>query len=129
MFLNFKHQLPAKTPRQTVQTQIRLLLKKQSDQGLPCLYSDKHFVNSIPGNQIFFLEQKEKNVPNFRTPYSVIVLCSISHNKSLKSNLLETLYLEKNIHFVLNNSHLKLQLITKCVFLVNWSHRLPILYN
>ena len=48
-----------KRPRQTVQTQIRLLLKKQSDQGLPCLlfyrnsliwvctvcYSDKHFVN------------------------------------------------------------------------------------
>ena len=26
-----------KRPRQTVQTQIRLLLKKQSDQGLPCL--------------------------------------------------------------------------------------------
>ena len=26
-----------KRPRQTVQTQIRLLLQKQSDQGLPCL--------------------------------------------------------------------------------------------
>ena len=26
-----------KRPRQTGQTQIRLLLKKQSDQGLPCL--------------------------------------------------------------------------------------------
>ena len=26
-----------KIPRQTVQTKIRLLLKKQSDQGLPCL--------------------------------------------------------------------------------------------
>ena len=26
-----------KKPSQTVQTQIRLLLKKQSDQGLPCL--------------------------------------------------------------------------------------------
>ena len=25
------------SPRQTGQTQIRLLLKKQSDQGLPCL--------------------------------------------------------------------------------------------
>ena len=32
---NFSY-LP-KRPRQTVQTQIRLLLKKQSDQGLPCL--------------------------------------------------------------------------------------------
>ena len=27
----------SKIPRQTRQTQIRLLLKKQSDQGLPCL--------------------------------------------------------------------------------------------
>ena len=27
----------SKMPRQTVQTQLRLLLKKQSDQGLPCL--------------------------------------------------------------------------------------------
>ena len=28
----------SKRPRQTEQTLIRLLLKKQSDQGLPCLY-------------------------------------------------------------------------------------------
>ena len=35
--VNFKHYLPAKKPRQTEQTQIGLLLKKQSDQGLPCL--------------------------------------------------------------------------------------------
>ena len=27
----------SKRPQQTAQTQIRLLLKKQSDQGLPCL--------------------------------------------------------------------------------------------
>ena len=38
-----------KMHRQTAQTQIRLLLKKQSDQGLlfSVCYPDKHFVNSI----------------------------------------------------------------------------------
>ena len=39
--------------RKTVQTQIRLLRQKQSDQGLPCFYTDKHFVNSTPDNQYF----------------------------------------------------------------------------
>ena len=42
-----------KWPRHTGQTLIRLLLKKQSDQGLPCFYSDKQFVNSSPENQLF----------------------------------------------------------------------------
>ena len=32
-----KHWLTPKRPRQTAQSQIRLLLKKQSDQGLSCL--------------------------------------------------------------------------------------------
>ena len=43
-----------KRPRQMGQTQIRLLLKKQSDQGLSGLlqmYSDKHFVNPSPDKQ------------------------------------------------------------------------------
>ena len=35
----------------TVQTQIRLLLQKQSDLGLHCWYSDKPFVSSSPNNQ------------------------------------------------------------------------------
>ena len=35
--LKFEHSLSVNRPGQTVQTQIRLLLKKQSDQGLPCL--------------------------------------------------------------------------------------------
>ena len=38
-------------PRQTWQTQIRLLLRKQSDQGLPCLLSVKQFVPSSSDNQ------------------------------------------------------------------------------
>ena len=40
-----------KSPRQTMQIQIRLLLKKQSGQGLPCFllgHCVKHFVNSNP---------------------------------------------------------------------------------
>ena len=47
--VNNKSYLP-KRPRQIVQTQIRLLLKVHSDQGLPCLYSDKQFENCSPDN-------------------------------------------------------------------------------
>ena len=35
--LTFEHNCLPKRSRETEQTQIRLLLKKQSDQGLPCL--------------------------------------------------------------------------------------------
>ena len=42
-----------KRPRQTVQTQIRLLLKKQSDQGLPCLLFAQPFCEFQPDNQHF----------------------------------------------------------------------------
>ena len=37
MFYNLAPLFPAKRPKQTVQTQIRLLLQYQSDQGLPSL--------------------------------------------------------------------------------------------
>ena len=47
-----------KRHKQTVQTLIRLLLKKQSNQSLPCLY----FVNSSPINPHFLIEQKVKSV-------------------------------------------------------------------
>ena len=71
--------LPKKRLRQTGQTQIRLLLEKQSDQGLPCFlqkqsdrvfpvcYCKKHFMNSIPDYQHFIYEQNEKSVRNFGT--------------------------------------------------------------
>ena len=42
-----------KRPRQTVQTQIRLLLKKQSDQGLPCLLFWQAFVSFTAEKQHF----------------------------------------------------------------------------
>ena len=42
-----------KRHRQTVQTQIRLLLKKQSDQGLPFAILTIIIVNSRPDNQHF----------------------------------------------------------------------------
>ena len=47
--------LPTK-PRQTVQSQIRLLLKKQPDAMIwdfPVCFSDKHFMNSSPYTQHF----------------------------------------------------------------------------
>ena len=67
-------------PGQTVQTQTRLPLKKQSDQirAFPVCYSDKHFVNSIPDthdNQHFIWEQEEKSVPNFRKFTMLIFYC------------------------------------------------------
>ena len=40
-------------PRQSGQTQISLLLKKQSDLGIHCPLFDKHFVSSKPENQQF----------------------------------------------------------------------------
>ena len=50
-----KRSIP-KMPRQTVKTQIWLLLMKPSDQGLPYLLFDQHFI----------WEQKEKSIWNFR---------------------------------------------------------------
>ena len=58
-----------KRSRQTGQTQIRLLLKMQSDQGLPCCfsdkpvyYSDKQFVNSSPETIILFENRKKQEM-------------------------------------------------------------------
>ena len=63
-----------KRPEQTTQTQIRLLLKEQSDQDrifLVC-YSDKHFINSSHDKEYFVCEKKVKSVQNFRT-FTVIL--------------------------------------------------------
>ena len=49
-----------------MQTQMRLLPKKQSDQ-FPVRYSNKHFVNFSPDRQHFIGEQREKSVQCFRT--------------------------------------------------------------
>ena len=50
-----------KTPRQTVQSQIRLLLKKQSDQGLPCLLFWQAFCEFQPWKPTFYLRtEREK---------------------------------------------------------------------
>ena len=48
---NFNSCLP-KRDRQTAQTQIRLLLKKQSDQGLPCLLFRLPFIVGV--SYLFF---------------------------------------------------------------------------
>ena len=52
-----------KRPRQTAQTKIRMLLKKQSDQDLPyLLYSNKHFAEPSLDNRHLILEQNGKSV-------------------------------------------------------------------
>ena len=69
-----------KRTRQTVLTQIRLLLKKKSNQirVFPVCYSDKHFVNFSPENQyfikpIFYLRtEKEKCFLKFYNIYRSI---------------------------------------------------------
>ena len=42
--------------RQTVQTQVRLLLEEQSDQGLHCLLFHLHLFEEIPKGLASFLE-------------------------------------------------------------------------
>ena len=70
--LKFKHQSPAKMPRQTVPTQIRLLLKNQSDKGVPLLLnSDKHFVNSSPDCEHLFENRKRKVLKKISRTFTV----------------------------------------------------------
>ena len=56
-----------KRHRQTVQTQIRLLLKKQSDQGLLCLLFWQEFCEFQPWSLTFYWDQKEKSDQKFIT--------------------------------------------------------------
>ena len=46
--LNTSYRYVPKSHRQTEQTKIRLLMKKHTDQGLPCFLFCQAFVNSIP---------------------------------------------------------------------------------
>ena len=68
-----------KKPRQTAQTQIRLLLKKQSDQGLPCLLFWQAFCEFQLSQKtnIFFANRKRKVFNIFRT-FTVLSQRSIS---------------------------------------------------
>ena len=52
-------------PSQTVQTQIRLLLKKQSDQGLPCLIFWPALCGFQPRQPVFYL-RKEWSSSHFK---------------------------------------------------------------
>ena len=61
-----------KRTRQTVQTQNRLLLKKQSEQVFPVYIYEKHFVNSKLDNQ-HFIENRKICVLSFRT-FTIIKL-------------------------------------------------------
>ena len=56
-----------KRPRQKGQSQIRLLPKKQSDQGLSFLLLWQEICEFKPWKPTFYLEQKKKSVRNFRT--------------------------------------------------------------
>ena len=60
----------SKWPRQTAQTQIILLLKKQSDQGLPCLLFLKAFVSSSPEKQ-HIIENRKIEVFEIQNIYLV----------------------------------------------------------
>ena len=53
----------------TVQIQIILLLKKQSDQGLPCLLFWHALCEFHPRLPTFILEQREKKCSKFKNIY------------------------------------------------------------
>ena len=65
-------------PRQIVQTQIRLLLKKQSDQGLPCLVFWQAFLNSDPNSQHFIWERELEKCSKFWNIYRIFKLATSS---------------------------------------------------
>ena len=80
-------------PRQTVQSQIRLLLKKQSNQGLHC-YSDKYFMNSSLDNCVYLWTEREKrskvsniyhNSHIFRKDFHQFILPYLKHTTKLSS--------------------------------------------
>ena len=52
--LNFEHKAATKKSRQTAQSQIRLILKKQSDQGLPLLLFRRAFCVFQPCKPTFY---------------------------------------------------------------------------
>ena len=54
-----------KRSRQTVQTKIRLLLKKQSDQGLPCLLFLHAFCEFQPRKPTFLLRREREKCSKF----------------------------------------------------------------
>ena len=85
--LNFAH-FSAKRPGKTVQTHIRLFLKKQSDHDLPVCYSDKHFVNSSLDNPHFIHEQKEK-------VFNILEHLTLSRQLHLPTKYARTLCLAK----------------------------------
>ena len=74
--------LPKKS-KQTEQTQIRLALKKQSDQGLPSLLFWQAFCESSNPDtkQTFYLRKKKKSVWNFRTLTRTLVACPKGQDK------------------------------------------------
>ena len=75
-----------KQSTQTGQTKIRLLLKKRSDQGLPCFLFCQAFCEFSLENSHFIREQKEK-FENFRTftilEYIICVCETLYYNHML----------------------------------------------
>ena len=66
--------------QQTVQTKIRLLLKKQSDQGLRCLPVHQHLLDALVQCYIKLFYFRTimaivRGVPNFR----IFTVCAIIH--------------------------------------------------
>ena len=72
-----------KRPRQTPQTQIRLLQKKQSDQGLLCLLFWQAFCEFLgPTNQDFFFENRNLKVFRILEHYT----CNLSSENWLRNS-------------------------------------------
>ena len=61
--------------RQTAQTQIRLLLKKQSDQDLPCLLFWQVFCEFQPWTSTFYLRTEWEKCSKFLNIYRTFCCC------------------------------------------------------
>ena len=71
MILNFR----TKRSGQTVQTQIRLLLEEQSDQGLHCLLFHLHVYDKVPLGLTSLFEFKFLAAENLGTLWYLTISC------------------------------------------------------
>ena len=62
-------------------TQIRLLLEKKSDQGLPVCFSDMHFVND---NKFYLRTEREKGFKILEHSQNIVIQSVISHKHSVE---------------------------------------------
>ena len=108
-----------RSEKYTGKTLIRLLLQKQSDQGLPVCFFDKLFVNSSPNNQCFIREHKEKSDRKFIT---FLQRCLVKQKKEMLNLLIDLAYLSISYRV----DHLKADSLHDMVDILCYQHGLSV---